>query len=185
MPSDQTGPWRIKLSQVDMRGVFRQLTEALAHEGAIEGFSLVSHSMENPKDEDQRCRFTFRAEGLPGKTAEVTFNLTKLLTVPALRDNRHQLVSNLVLAVQENLEAGGHRHLADSEEDVLVVNLGKGTDSSTNWLQGRKELGHAIAVVGQFERSVSGFGLLSRSHSGQSHMASGPATMALCARSFG
>jgi hypothetical protein len=28
------------------------------------------------------------------------------------------------LAIQEDLEAGGHQHLAESAEDVLVVNVG-------------------------------------------------------------
>jgi len=89
----------------DLRSVFRELTEALAHGDTIQGFSLVSQSMESPKGEDN-------------------INLTRLLAVPAFRDDRANLVSRVLLAIQENLEAGGHRHLAESAEDVLMVNIG-------------------------------------------------------------
>ena len=108
----------------DLRSVFRELTEALGHRTAIRGFSLVSHSMENPKGDDHRFRFVMAAEGLSGKTAEINLNMTKLLAVPALRDHQAHLIPSLLLAIQEDLEAGGHQHLAESAEDVLVVNVG-------------------------------------------------------------
>lgn len=64
---------------MDLRDVFRELVEALAHDDAIGEFHLVSHSMENPKGDDQRFHFVFAANGLLGKTAEVALNLTRLL----------------------------------------------------------------------------------------------------------
>ena len=111
------------LSTVDIREMFRELTDAL--DGGVRGFSLVSRWMENSKRGDQRCCFVLAADGLPGKTAEVRVNVTKLMADPALRYESHgRLVSILSLTIWEALEAGGHRHLAESEEDVLLVNFG-------------------------------------------------------------
>lgn len=63
------------------------------------------------------------ADGLAGKTVEINVNMTKLMAVPAFRD-RAFLTSRVLLAIQETLGAGGHRHLAESGEDVVVVNVG-------------------------------------------------------------
>ena len=103
--------------------MFRELTEALSHRDTIRGFSLVSRSNESPKGEDKRFRFVLAADGLRGKSAEVNINMTKLLAAPAFRD-RAFLISRILLAIQEDLEAGGHRHLAESAEDVVIVNVG-------------------------------------------------------------
>jgi hypothetical protein len=108
----------------DLSSLFREVTEGLAHGDTIRGFSLVSRSMESPKGEDKRFRFVMAADGLPGKTAEINVNVTKLLAVPAFRD-RAFLISRILLAIQENLEAGGHRYLAESGEDVVIVNVGE------------------------------------------------------------
>ncbi len=107
----------------DLASVFRELTEALAHPETIRGFSLVSRSNESPKGEDKRIRFVLAADGLRGKTAAVNINMTKLLAVPAFRD-RAFLISRILLAIQEDLEAGGHRYLAESSDDVVIVNVG-------------------------------------------------------------
>jgi hypothetical protein len=57
------------------------------------------------------------------KTAEINLNMTKLMAVPAFRD-RCRLISRVLLAIQESLGTGGHRHLAESGEDVIVTNVG-------------------------------------------------------------
>lgn len=104
--------------------MFRELTETLGNSGAVRGFSLVSHSMEDPTGDDQRFQFVMAADGLPGKVAKINLNMTKLLAAPALRDDRAHLIPTMLLAIQEDLEAGGHRHLSESAEEVLVVNVG-------------------------------------------------------------
>lgn len=109
--------------RADLGSVFRELTEALARPDAIRGFSLVSRSNESPNGEDKRFRFVLAADGLGGKSAEVNINMTKLSALPAFRD-RVFLISRLLLAIQEDLEAGGHRYLAESAEDVVIVNVG-------------------------------------------------------------
>ena len=63
----------------DLRSVFRELTETLGNSGAVRGFSLVSHSMEDPTGDDQRFQFVMAADGLPGKVAKINLNMTKLL----------------------------------------------------------------------------------------------------------
>lgn len=107
----------------DLGVLFREVTDGLASADAIPGFSLVSRSMESPRGEDKRFRFVMAADGLVGKTAEINVNMTKLMAVPAFRD-RAFLTSRILLAIQETLGAGGHRHLAESGEDVVVVNIG-------------------------------------------------------------
>src|SRR6476659_2546826 len=106
----------------DLSSLFREVTQGLASADAIPGFSLVSRSMESPQGEDRCFRFVMAADGLPGKTAEINVNMTKLMAVPAFR-GRAFLTSRILLAIQENLGAGGYRHLAESGEDVVVVNV--------------------------------------------------------------
>lgn len=112
---------------MDLPDVFRELVEALAHENAIAGFDLVSHSMESPRGEDQRFHFVFVADGLSGKTAEVTLNITRLLDNSQVRDQLSRILPILALAVQESLEAGAYGYLAQGYKDVLKVQLGERT----------------------------------------------------------
>jgi hypothetical protein len=106
--------------------VFRELVDALGRDGAIREFRLISHSMENPAGDDERFHFAFAANGLPGKTAQVTLNLTRLLREKGVRDQSSRIVPILVLAVQENLEAGAYRELDEGNLDFLTVEIGEG-----------------------------------------------------------
>lgn len=115
-----------RASSLDLRDVFRKLVEVLARDDAIADFDLVSHSMESPKGEDQRFHFVFAANGLPGKTAEVTLNLTKLLDYSQVRDQLARVVPVLALAIQENLEGGAYGYLAQGDKNVLMVEIGEG-----------------------------------------------------------